>query len=118
MFFCRNVFVIIFGASCPGVRSIQNIAQWDVDFSCVSVSVSVSVSASYCIPQCVRLIAGVCTHYVVYKCHCVGIVKQSEPCDQSAVSEGRPLELLQKRSDTYPGSAPNLAALRLTPSSL
>ena len=25
-----------------------------------------SVSASYCIPQCVRLIAGVCTHYVVY----------------------------------------------------
>ena len=28
--------------------------------------VSVSVSASYCIPQCVRLIAGVCTHYVVY----------------------------------------------------
>ena len=26
----------------------------------------VSVSASYCIPQCVRLIAGVCTHYVVY----------------------------------------------------
>ena len=27
--------------------------------------VSVSVSASYCIPQCVRLIAGVCTHYVV-----------------------------------------------------
>ena len=28
--------------------------------------VSLSVSASYCIPQCVRLIAGVCTHYVVY----------------------------------------------------
>ena len=26
----------------------------------------VSVSASYCIPQCVRLIAAVCTHYVVY----------------------------------------------------
>ena len=25
-----------------------------------------SVSASYCIPQCVRLIAGVSTHYVVY----------------------------------------------------
>ena len=25
----------------------------------------VSVSASYCIPQCVRLIAGVSTHYVV-----------------------------------------------------
>ena len=29
----------------------------------------VSVSASYCIPQCVRLIAGVCTHYVVYNLH-------------------------------------------------
>ena len=82
VFFCRNVFVIIFGASGPGVRSIQNIAQWDVDFSCV------------------------------------GIVKEIEPCDQSAVSEERPLELLQKCSDTYPGSAPNLAALRWTPSSL
>ena len=51
----------------PGVRSIHNIAQWDIDFSCV------------------------------------GIVKESEPGDQSAVSEGRPLELLQERSDTYPG---------------
>ena len=48
--FCRNVFVIIFGTSGPGVRSIQKIAQWDTDLSCV------------------------------------GIVKQSEPCDQSAVS--------------------------------
>ena len=59
MFFCRNVFVIIFGASGPGVRSIQEVAQWDIDFSCV------------------------------------GIIKESEPCDQSAVSEGRPLELFQ-----------------------
>ena len=66
--FCRNVFVIIFGASGPGVRSIHNIAQWDIDFSCV------------------------------------GIVEESEPGDQSTVSEGRPLELLQERSDTYPGS--------------
>ena len=72
--FCRNVFVIIFGASGPGVRSIQKIAQWDIGFSCV------------------------------------GIVKESEPCDQSAISEGRPLELLQERSDTYPGSAPILVA--------
>ena len=72
--FCRNVFVIIFGASGPGVRYIQKIAQWDIDFSCV------------------------------------GIVKESEPCDQSAVSEGRPLELFEERSDTYPGSAPILAA--------
>ena len=68
------VFVIIFGTFGPGVRSIQKIAQWDIDFSCV------------------------------------GIVKESEPCDQSAVSEGKPLELLQERSDTYPGSAPILAA--------
>ena len=74
MFFCRNVFVIIFGASGSGVRSIHNIAPWDIDFSCV------------------------------------GIVKESESCDQSAVSEGRPLELLQERSDTYPGSTPILAA--------
>ena len=29
------------------------------------VSVYVSVSACYCIPQCVRLNASVCTHYVV-----------------------------------------------------
>ena len=71
--FCRNVFVIIFGTSGPGVGSIHNIAQWDIDFSCV------------------------------------GIVKESEPCDQSAVSKGRPLELLQERSDTYPRSAPILA---------
>ena len=72
--FCRNVFVIIVGASGPGVRSIHNIAQWDIDFSCL------------------------------------GIAEESEPCDQSAVSEGRPLELLQERSDTYPGFAPILAA--------
>ena len=51
-----------------GVRSIQMIAQWDIDYSCV------------------------------------GIVKESQPCDQSAVSEGRPLELLQERSDTIPGA--------------
>ncbi len=49
-FFCRNVFVIIFGASGPGVRSIHNIAQWDIDFSCV------------------------------------GIVKESESCNQSTVT--------------------------------
>ena len=72
--FCRYVFVIIFGASGPGVRSIQKGAQWDSDFSCV------------------------------------GIIKQSEPGDQSTVSEGRPLELFQERSDTYAGSAPILAA--------
>ena len=35
--FCRNVFVIIFGASGPGVRSIQKVAQWDTDFSCVGI---------------------------------------------------------------------------------
>ena len=57
---CRNVFAIFFGASGPGVRSIQKIAQWDIDFSYV------------------------------------GIVKDSNPCDQPAVSEGRPLELLQE----------------------
>ena len=74
------------GASGPRVRSIHNIAQWDIDFSCG------------------------------------GNVKESEPCDQSAVSEGRPLELLQERSDTYSGFAPtyslhtNVAALRWTPS--
>ena len=62
--FCINVFVFIFGASGPGVRSIQEIAQLDIDFSCV------------------------------------GIVKESEPCDQSVVSEGRPLDLLQERCDT------------------
>ena len=72
--FCRDVFVIIFGASGPGVRSIKKIAQWDIDFSCV------------------------------------GIVKERESCDQPAVSEGRPLELLQEHSDTYPGSAPILSA--------
>ncbi len=35
--FCRNVFVIIFGASGPGVRSIQNVAKWDTDFSCMGI---------------------------------------------------------------------------------
>ena len=65
-----NVFVIIVGASGPGVH---NIAQWDIDFSCV------------------------------------GILKEREPCNQSAVSKGMPLELLQECSDTYSGSAPILA---------
>ena len=36
-FFGRNVFVIICGASGPGVRSIQKVAQWDNDFSCVGI---------------------------------------------------------------------------------
>ena len=35
-------------------------------FTQIAFAVSFSVSASYCIPQCVRLIAGVSTHYVVY----------------------------------------------------
>ena len=34
---CRNVFVIIFAASGPGVRSIQKVAQWKTDFSCVGI---------------------------------------------------------------------------------
>ena len=54
VFFCRNVFVIIFAASGPGVRSIQKFAQWNIDY------------------------------------FCVGIVKESEPGDQSAVSAGLP----------------------------
>ncbi len=45
-----NVFVIIVGASGLGVRSIHNIAQWDIDF------------------------------------FCVGIVKESESCNQSTVT--------------------------------
>ena len=32
--------------------------------SLASLSIA-SVSACYCIPQCVRFIAGLCTHYVV-----------------------------------------------------
>ena len=44
--------------------------------------VSVSVSASYCIPQCVRLIAGVCTHYVVYN-----ISKKKNTVDKSKIKE-------------------------------
>ena len=40
----------------------------------------------------------------------VGIIKQSEPGDQSTVSEGRPLELFRERSDIYSGSAPIIAA--------
>ena len=34
---CRNVFVIIFAASGPGVRSIQKVEQRDTDFSCVGI---------------------------------------------------------------------------------
>ena len=48
------------------------------------VSVSVSVSASYCIPQCVRLIAGVCTHYVVYN-----ISKKKNTVDKSKIKDKR-----------------------------
>ena len=46
------------------------------------LSLSVSVSASYCIPQCVRLIAGVCTHYVVYN-----ISKKKNTVDKSKIKE-------------------------------
>ena len=49
-----------------------------------TVSVSVSVSASYCIPQCVRLIAGVCTHYVVYN-----ISKKKNTVDKSKIKDKR-----------------------------
>ena len=42
----------------------------------------VSVSASYCIPQCARLIAGVCTHYVVYN-----ISKKKNTVDKSKIKE-------------------------------
>ena len=38
----------------------------------------------------------------------VGLIKESEPSDQLAVSKGRPQELVQERCDTY------LAALRRT----
>ena len=41
-----------------------------------------SVSASYCIPQCVRLIAGVSTHYVVYN-----ISKKKNTVDKSKIKE-------------------------------
>ena len=44
----------------------------------------VSVSASYCIPQCVRLIAGVCTHYVVYN-----ISKKKNTVDKSKIKDKR-----------------------------
>ena len=46
--------------------------------------ISVSVSASYCIPQCVRLIAGVCTHYVVYN-----ISKKKNTVDKSKIKDKR-----------------------------
>ena len=44
----------------------------------------VSVFASYCIPQCVRLIAGVCTHYVVYN-----ISKKKNTVDKSKIKDKR-----------------------------
>ena len=47
-------------------------------------TVSVSVSASYCISQCVRLIAGVCTHYVVYN-----ISKKKNTVDKSKIKDKR-----------------------------
>ena len=47
-------------------------------------NVSVSVSASYCIPQCVKLIAGVCTHYVVYN-----ISKKKNTVDKSKIKDKR-----------------------------
>ena len=46
--------------------------------------VKFSVSASYCIPQCVRLIAGVCTHYVVYN-----ISKEKNTVDKSKIKDKR-----------------------------
>ena len=82
-----DVFVIIFGASGPGDRSIRNIAQWDIDLSSV------------------------------------GIVKESESCDQSAVSEGRPWSCCKSAVKLIPGLRryslhTYLAALRWTPSIL
>ena len=50
----------------------------------LATSVSVSVSASYCIPQCVRRIAGVCTHYVVYN-----ISKKKNTVDKSKIKDKR-----------------------------
>ena len=44
----------------------------------------VSVSASYCIPQCVRRIAGVCTHYVVYN-----VSKKKNTVDKSKIKDKR-----------------------------
>ena len=49
-----------------------------------ALALSVSVSASYCIPQCVRLIAGVCTHYVVYN-----ISKKKNTVDKSKIKDKR-----------------------------
>ena len=48
------------------------------------LSFLISVSASYCIPQCVRLIAGVCTHYVVYN-----ISKKKNTVDKSKIKDKR-----------------------------
>ena len=36
-------------------------------------------------------------------CSYVGRIKEIDPCDQSAFSEGKPLENLQERCDTYLG---------------
>ena len=52
---------------------------------------SVSVSASYCIPQCVRLIAGVCTHYVVYN-----INKKKNTVDKSKIKDKRKVKQKDK----------------------
>ena len=51
---------------------------WGIDHYCFSVS------ASYCILQCVRLIAGVCTHYVVYN-----ISKKKNTVDKSKIKDKR-----------------------------
>ena len=50
----------------------------------INDSETVSVSASYFIPQCVRLIAGVCTHYVVYN-----ISKKKNTVDKSKIKDKR-----------------------------
>ena len=54
-----------------------------------NVSVSVSVSASYCIPQCVRLIAGVCTHYVVYNISKKKSLVKVDPATHFSMSDRR-----------------------------
>ena len=51
-----------------------------------------SVSASYCIPQCVRRIAGVCTHYVVYN-----ISKKKNTVDKSKIKDKRKVCLLHEQ---------------------
>ena len=69
--FCRNVFVINFGASGPGVRSIKKFAQWHIDFSCVGIVKRLSVAISRrsarvghwsCCKSTVTLIPGPCRY--------------------------------------------------------